>query len=121
MPLPWSSNCGWWKRGWLPSLRQLSLRDCAVEKRLVDDRVRLRRIPEDGHAVLRHAELGQHREEAGAAVLGVLAGVVGHAERRARRRARKDERQAGECQDRSDPPHASYLGRSAASVNYCFE
>ena len=62
--------------------RRHRLRDRAVEERLVDDRRRPRRIPEHGDPVLGHPEVGQHREEARAAVLGVLAGVVGDAEGR---------------------------------------
>ena len=84
----------------------LRLRDRPVEKGLIDDRRRLRGIPEDGHPVLGHAELRQHREESGAAVLRVLAGVVGDAEGRARRRARKGQRRARARESRSNLPHA---------------
>ena len=33
--MPALSNCGWWKRGWLPSLRQMSLRTCGYRVELL--------------------------------------------------------------------------------------
>ena len=88
----------------------------SVEERLVDDRGRVRRVPEDRDPVLGHPEVGQHVEEVRAAVLGVLAGVVSDAERRARRRTCQRERRAGARQDRSDPPHSPLVGRSGCGV-----
>jgi len=65
------------------------IRQRTVEEGLVEDGVRLRGIPEDRHAVLGHPEVCEHVEEARAAVLGVLSGVVGDAEGGARGPARK--------------------------------
>jgi hypothetical protein len=88
--------------------------DRPVEEGLVDDLGRIGGIPEDGDPVLGHAQVGEHVEEARAPVFGVLAGVVGHTEGGARSSARESKSRARRRQDRSDPPHALLVGRSAS-------
>jgi hypothetical protein len=75
----------------------------AVEERLLLDLGRMGRVPEDGDAVLGHAEVGQRREEGRAAVVGVLARVLRDAEadgalgaRGEDERERKREQETGE-------------------------
>ena len=75
----------------------------AVEERLLLDLGRVRRVPEDGDSVLGHTEVGERGEERRAAVVGVLAGVLGDAETDGRvgprgdaERERKREQDAGD-------------------------
>ena len=88
-----------------PRPEQRRLRHRPVEEDLLLDRRRLGRVPEDDDPVLRHPEIAERRKERRAAVVRVLARVLGDAERDLGARGPGECEHEAEQEDGREPFH----------------